>query len=164
MTPSPPLETVAHDIQLRNLVLGTAQLLRLTLPIGWALDKGLAPPEVSAAHERQGRRWAVTARAWYVVYHPERRWAAELAIRIAPQGPRGWAAQGAPFQVNGHPARVRVREKRRGPPWRRHTVTFLTIAWACPHTERYIELEYSGWCPEEGFAALQEAARQTACH
>lgn len=158
------MEITPHDIRLRNLVLGTARLLQLTLPAEWALDKGLAPPEVSAAHERHGERWAAAARAWYVVYHPERRWAAELAIRIAPQAPKGWEAEGTRFEVNGHPAQVRVRQKRRGLPWRRHTVTFLTIAWVCPHTERYIELEYSGWCPEEGFAALQEAAAQVGCH
>ena len=159
------LEVVPHEIRLRNLIFGTTRLLRLTLPAGWELDKGLAPPEVSAAHERQGQRWAATARAWYVVYHPELRWAAELAIRIAPSAPkRAQDEEAQPLEVNGHPATVRVHQKRRGLPWRRHTVTFLTIAWTCPHTERYIELEYSGWCPEEGFAALRAAAAQIGCH
>jgi len=161
---SEQLGVVSHEIQLRNLILGTARLLRLTLPQGWELTKGVGGPEVSAAHERHGARWAVTARAWYVVYHPERRWAAELAIRISPSQPKKQPENLQPFEVNGHPATVRVHHKRRGLPWRRHTVTFLTIGWMCPHTDRYIELEYSGWCPEEGFAQIRAALAHTRCH
>ncbi|HEY58465.1 MAG TPA: hypothetical protein G4O04_08020 [Anaerolineae bacterium] len=161
---SEPIEVILHEIRLRNLVFGSLRLLRLALPAGWELEKGLAPPEVSATHERGGQRWAVTARAWYVVYHPAHRWAAELTIRIAPSPPKRSPNGAQPFQVNGHPATVRVHQKRRGLPLRRHTVTFLTIAWTCPHTDRYIELEYSGWCPEEGFTALRQATTQVACH
>lgn len=155
---------VTHDIKIRNLIMGTSRLLELTLPEGWELTKGVGAPEVSAVHERQGKRWAATARAWYVVYHPERRWAAELAVRVFPTAPKNPPAGVLPFEVSGHTATVRVHQRRRGLPWRRHTVTFLTIAWTCPHSDRYIELEYSGWCPQEGFEALKQAAARAGCH
>lgn len=155
---------VTHDIQVRNFIMGTSRLLELALPEGWELTKGVGSPEVSAVHERQGKRWAATARAWYVVYHPEHRWAAELAVRIFPSPPKTLPQNAQPFEVNGHVATVGVHHRRRGLPWRRHTVTFLTIGWHCPHSDRYIELEYSGWCPEEGFEALKQAAAHAGCH
>ncbi len=157
------LALTPYDIQFRNLIFGRGALFRLYLPEDWALDRGLAPPEVTAAHERGGTRWVAAGQAWYVVYHPVRRWALELAVRVRPAPPRH-APSGQPLEVNGHIAQVRFHQKRRGLPWRRHTVTFMTIAWVCPQTERYLELEFSGWCPEEGFAAMREAVRHLGCH
>lgn len=154
---------VPHRMAVRNLLLGSGVLFDLYLPETWALDRGLAPPEVVAVHEREGQRWVASGRAWYVVYHPERRWALEMAVRIAPLPPRR-APEGMAWTVNGHPAQVRFHQRRRGLPWRRHTVKFMTIAWFCPQSERYLEVEFSGWCPEEGFAAMREAVRYWRCH
>jgi hypothetical protein len=152
-----------HDISVSNLVLGEARLLRLVLPPAWALDRGLAPPDIHARHIRQGVPWMASGQAWYVLYHQELGWALELHIRVSStEKPAPEQAQG--LTIAGHPAYLTRHTRRRGLPWKRHDVHFMTISWYCPQTERHLSLEFSGWCPEEGFAQIREALTQARCH
>lgn len=152
-----------HDIFASNLILGESLFLSLHLPPGWELAPGVSRPEVVAAHERRNKRWVANGDAWYVVHDHERGWALELAIRIRTPIRSNGIPESA-VSAGGHPASVNWKERRRGLPWRRHTVTFMTLAYGCPHTERRIELEFSGWCPYEGFREILSALEYVRCH
>ncbi len=152
-----------HTIAIGNSIFGNARLIELGLPPGWELAPGVSRPEIIAAHERRGLLWVAAGDAWYVVYRPEEGWALELAIRTraAPSPP---PAAPAEYAVHGHPATLSWKTRRRGLPWNRHDVTFMTLEFTCPHTERRISLEFSGWCPPEGFQQMLEAAQRWRCH
>ncbi len=155
------LET--HDIYAGNVILGQALICGLRLPAHWQLAKGVSHPEVTATHERRNRKWIVTGDAWYVVFDGDRRWALELAIRVRPVSQRQLPA-GKVSSVSGHPAAVVWKTRRRGLPWRRHDVTFMTVHFTCPPSERRLSLEFSGWCPPEGFQEVLAAVQQLKCH
>ncbi len=158
----PPSALEYHRIKIGNPIFGQARLIDIGLPQGWELAPGLSHPEVMATHERRGHLWVVAGQAWYVVYRPQERWALELAIQVraAPSAPLS-AGQGSMCAYAAAPV---WKTRRRGLPWKRHDVTFATLAYECPHTERRITLEFSGWCPREGFLQMLEAARQWRCH
>lgn len=153
-----------HDIYAGNNIFGEALFLRLPLPPSWELAPGVSRPEVSATHERRSRSWVVSGSAWFVVHQPERRWALELALHLRPWRKSAAQPEGGEISIAGHPARLAWRTRRRGLPWNRHDVTFMTIDFACPLSERRIQLEFSGWCPEIGFQEMLQAMRELSCH
>lgn len=160
----------AHDIYAGNNLFGEAMLLRLALPDSWELAPGVSRPEVSATHERRNQAWVVSGRAWYVIYQTEKRWALELALYLHPARPQAGGGRQSGGQsseltaIAGHPAQVGWKTRRRGLPWNRHDVTFLTVRYTCPLSERRIELELSGWCPRPGFEEVLQALQHLRCH
>lgn len=165
MNPS-PTELTRYDIFADNLFLGRSLLFTLNLPPAWQLAPGVSRPEVSAIHTRRGKRWVVTGDAWYVVYDGQRRWALEMAAQLRPpqnaRTPKTPTLQQA--NVGGHPSALRWQEKRRGLPWQRHNVTYMILDCECSYTERRLKLEFSGWCPQEGFQEILAALRFLRCH
>ena len=158
-----PNEFVAHDISLHNLILGEARLFRLMLPEKWEITRGLAPPDMQARHMRGGVPWVAAGRAWYVVYHTELGWALELEVRVT-STEKTPPPDSQPIEVGWHAGYIAWKTRRRGLPWKRHDVHFMTIGWYCPQTERHIELIFSGWCPQEGFDAIRAGIERTICH
>lgn len=133
------------------------------MPEAWDIAPGVSRPEVNASHERRSVRWVVDGRFWYVVYQRERGWAMEVSGRIRPSG-RPLPDKGELVSVGGHPASVDWRTARRGLPWRRHEVRFMTVDFECVPSERRITLEFSGWCPEQGFREVLQALQGVKCH
>jgi len=157
-------ELVNHEIFAQNLILGESLFLILKLPPHWQLAPGVSRPEIHANHERRGRKWVATGSAWYVVYDGERNWALELQISSRPARNKSWNDIAESVSVGGHTARLRWKEKRRGLPWQRHTVRYMILDFECPQSEREMKLEFSGWCPEEGFQEVLQAVKQLRCH
>lgn len=98
------------------------------------------------------------------MHQPQEKWALELALNLRPSGKAAAQAEGGEISIAGHPARLGWRTRRRGLPWNRHDVTFMTIDFTCPLSERRIQLEFSGWCPERGFQEMLQAMRELSCH
>lgn len=146
------------------MILGKAKFFTLKLSSNWNLAPGVGRPEVVATHERANKKWVATGDAWYVIYHSETRWALELAAKVKPMANNQNGSTGDRIAVNHHPAYLTWKYKRRGLPWNRHTVTFMNIVFDCPKTERQIRLEFSGWCPAEGFEEILQALQQLDCH
>ena len=157
-------ELVKHEIFAKNLLLGESLFLTLKLPPHWQLGPGVSRPEIHATHERRGRKWVATGSAWYVVYDGERNWALELAISVRPARNKFGENSVETVNIGGHTAQLRRKEKRRGLPWQRHTVKYMTVDFECPTSEREIKLEFSGWCPEEGFQEVLQSVKQLQCH
>ena len=155
-------ELVNHEIFAQNLILGESLFLILKLPPHWQLAPGVSRPEIHATHERRGRKWVATGSAWYVIYDGERNWALELAISSRPA--RNKPRENGSISIAGHPAQLRWNEKRRGLPWQRHTVRYMTVDFECSQSERELKLEFSGWCPEEGFQEILQSVKQLQCH
>lgn len=158
------INLVKHDVYAGNNIFGETLFLRLPLPDTWQLAPGVSRPEVAATHERRSHTWVVSGRAWFVVYQPEYKWALELAMDLRPMSKRAAETGAGETSISGHPARVSWRTRRRGLPWNRHDVTFMTIDFNCPISERRIQLEFSGWCPEGGFQEMLQAMRELSCH
>lgn len=154
---------VSHEIYASNLILGESLFVGLKLPPNWKLAPGVSRPEIVAAHDRRNRKWVAAGDAWYVVHDDDRKWVMELAIKIRAL-PRGQDGQGESASTGGHPARVTWKDRRRGLPWQRHTVTFMLVTHFCPLSERQISLEFSGWCPPEGFREMLASLEHLVCH
>jgi hypothetical protein len=163
-------ELVKNEIYTGNLIMGRSLLFILNLPNNWHLAPGVSHPEVNAvARRNEDERVVVNGNAWYVVYEGERGWALEFTARIRPLSKNELVAQvetpdGEPVSIHNHPAKVSWKIKRRGLPWQRHDVKYMTVSFNCHHTERHLNLEFSGWCPQEGFEEILRALRFLKCH
>ncbi len=157
-------EHIDHVIEAKNLVLGNPRFLTLPLPGTWDIAPGVSRPEINAIHERRSVRWVANGDFWYVVYQRERGWAMEMNGRVRPFARRKAKSSSEVVSIGGHPASVQWKMRRRGLPWRRHDVQFMTVEFECEPSERRITLEFSGWCPEEGFREVLGALRQVECH
>jgi hypothetical protein len=155
---------VRHDIYAGNTLLGDALFLTLNLPPEWQLTGGVGRPDIVASHERRGKTWVANGSGWYVVFDQQRRWALEVAIHIRQPRKNKSPLPGEALYVNGHTAGITRKIERRGPPWRRHDVSFITVGFECPYSERHLELEFSGWCPAEGFQEIIQALSHLRCH
>lgn len=158
------MNLVNHDIYASNPLLGDSLFLTLNLPPQWQLGPGVSRPDIAASHERRHKIWVANGSGWYVIYDKERRWALELAIHIGDLQKNSNGVSNDLLSINGHPAKLSWKTKRRGLPWQRHDVTFMTVEYDCPLSERHVTLEFSGWCPREGFDEVLEAARAARCH
>ena len=117
-----------------------------------------------ATHERRGRKWVAAGSAWYVVFDGGRNWALELAISTRPARNKVRDNPDETVSIGGHTARLHWKVKRRGLPWQRHTVRYMILDFECPQSEREIKLEFSGWCPNEGFQEVLQSVKQLQCH
>lgn len=159
----PDEKLIPHRIAVGNLIWGHADFLTLRMPEIWDIAPGVGRPEVVAAHERQGRRWVVTGKAWYVVYHRERGWAMELFLESRPSRRRASALSGEQATLYGHPASVRRWQRRRGV-FRPKTITFVEVTCDCAVSDRTIKVELSGRCPPEAFEEMLRLIAGWTCH
>lgn len=161
---------VNHDIYAGNLILGRSLFFTLNLPPQWQLAPGISRPEVNAiSHPDEDKQVVVNGNAWYVVFDGDRGWALEFAARVRPSSNHQVAhshdgSQGEILSVSNHPAALAWKSKRRGLPWQRHDVRFMTIKFDCSQTQRRVSLEFSGWCPQQGFEEILKAVRFLKCH
>ncbi len=157
-------DLVKHEIFANNLLLGESLFLTLNLPPHWHLAPGVSRPEIHATHKRRDRKWVAAGEAWYVIFDERRKWALELAISTRPTRNKQTNNQYETVDIANHAARLQWKETRRGLPWQRHTVTFMTVDFECPQSERHLKLELSGWCPPEGFQEVLKSLKKLDCH
>ena len=156
-------DLIHHEIATANPLFGAATFLSLALPKTWDISIGAGRPEITGSTQHNGQRWVATGDAWYILHNPGRRWAMEvrLTAKLPGRNRREIAVPG--LTVAGHPARVAWQQRRRGF-IKRWPVTYVTVQFHCPHTERQLRVEFSGRLPDEAFQELVEAARYIRCH
>ncbi len=156
-------DLVHHEITARNVLIGPSTFLSLALPKTWDISMGAGRPEVTASHERNGRRWVVTGDGWYILHDPGRRWAMEVRLTAKLPGRSGKEPLVPEITVAGHPAKVTWERRKRGF-IKRWSVTYVRLEFYCPHTERQLRVEFSGRVPNEAFQEMIEGARYIRCH
>jgi hypothetical protein len=157
-------QALEHVLKAANAIMGSATFLTLYLDPDWGLAPGVGHPEVTASHERSEIRWVANGDFWYVLHNRRHGWTMELRGRFRPGGSGSLPREGETSSVGGHIASVRWHTRRRGLPWRRHDVRYMTVEYDCPTSERRILLEFSGWCEETGFRHALEALQAVKCH
>jgi hypothetical protein len=158
-----PANLIQHEIAANNIFIGPSTFLSLALPQTWNITLGAGRPEVTGSREHSGRRWVATGDAWYVLHDQSRRWAMEvrLTAKLLPNSPpKNFPPD---MTIAGHPACVVWTQRKRGF-IKRWLVTYVTVEFCCPHTDRLLRLEFSGSAPEEAFREIVEAVRYTRCH
>jgi hypothetical protein len=65
--------------------------------------------------------------------------------------------------IAGHPATVTWQRRKRGL-FKRWSVTYVTVKFHCPRTERRLKLEFSGRVSDDAFQEMIEASRYVRCH
>ena len=154
---------VRHDIAVTNILYGGAHFITLRLPETWDIAPGVGRPEIVATHMRHERRWIVSGKAWYVLYHRELGWAMELMLESRPVQ-RSLSLEGVEnLAVHGHVAAVRRWQRKRGVIHPK-TITFVEFTFNCEETERWLRLELSGRCPPEGFQEMLPLVSGWWCH
>jgi hypothetical protein len=162
---------IRHDILASNHLLGDSLFLTLLLPGNWEIASGVSRPEISASHERRNRLWVANGQGWYVLFDKQRRWALEMAIQIKAIHPNKISSDiihdkpgERMVRVSDHRGLLKYSTRKRGLPWRRHDVKYMNVIFSCPYSERRIKLEFSGWCPGEGFDEILEVLEFLRCH
>jgi hypothetical protein len=156
-------DLVHHEIVVNNILLGASTFLSLALPQTWDISMGAGRPEITASHERNGRRWVATGDAWYVLHDSDRHWAMEVRLTAkVPKRSRN-AISISEITVAGHPASIIWNRRKRGL-IKRWSVTYVTVEFYCPRTERQLKVEFSGRVPDEAFQEVVEATRYVRCH
>jgi hypothetical protein len=153
-----------HVIEAGNPLMGSARFFSLSLPSEWKLAAGVGRPEVNASQLEGELRWVANGSFWYVLHHPVAKWALEFHCHIRPVRTSRMEPNGDHVIVGSHEAIARWETRRRGLPWQRHDVHFLTVDFTCPQSSRSIRLQFSGWCPKEGFQQILEALQNVQCH
>ena len=157
------MELVRHDIAVGNILYGHAQFITLRLTDQWDIAPGVGRPEVDATHDRCNRKWIATGKAWYVLFHRELGWAMELMLESRVQGKLNPTDDTEQITVNGHPALVRRRQRKRGV-LRRKIITCIEVIFNCEVSDRQLRIELSGRCPPEGFQQVMETIPKWWCH
>lgn len=157
-------ETNEHVLEAANPLIGSARFVSLHLGESWDVAPGVGHPEINASHERRSIRWVANGDFWYVLYDHERHWAMEFHGSFRPDLLQRQRSSSELVSVAGHAAEVRWTTRRRGLPWQRHDVRYMTVEYDCPQSERRIRLEFSGWCPEEGFREVLTSLASMGCH
>jgi hypothetical protein len=156
--------TIEHVLEVANPLMGSARFVTLRLRDTWEVGRGVGHPEISASHERRSVRWVANGDFWYVLFDQDRQWAMEFHGHFRPDTLARPRSGSELASVAGHAAEVRWNHRKRGLPWQRHDVTFMTVEYDCPQSERSIRLEFSGWCPEEGFREILRSLTKLGCH
>ncbi len=156
-------DLIRHEIAAGNILMGNSTFLSLALPQTWTISIGAGRPEITASQERNGRRWVATGDAWYILHDAGRRWAVEVRLTAKPAGHSPPAVSVPALTVAGHPAAVTWQRRKRGL-IKRWPVTYVTVEFHCPLTERRLKLEFSGRAPDEAFQEIIEAAQYIRCH
>lgn len=156
-------DVVQHRIAINNVFVGVSDFLSLALPPGWEITLGAGPPEVTASHQRNGRRWVATGDAWYILHNPAHRRAMEMRLTARLPGRSPLQASGPEITVAGHPARVTWKRRKRGF-IKRWEVTYVTVEFVCPRTERRLKLEFSGRTSDTVFQEVVDAIQFLRCH
>lgn len=156
-------DVVQHKIAASNPLAGAIVFLSLALPPDWDITLGAGRPEVSATHLRNGERWVATGDAWYILHNSSRRWAMEIRLTAKPLGRARTDISVPDMTVAGHPVAVSWKERRRGF-FKRWPVTYVTLRFDCPVTDRRLRLELSGRAPEEAFREILDASKFVRCH
>lgn len=156
-------DLIPHEIAAANPLLGASRFLTISLPAEWDLAPGVGRPEIVSSHERAGAKWVSSGKAWYVIYHRETGWAMELLIDVGDLRRRPKKPGTESLKIDGHEAQVRWWERGRGL-FNRRRITYLEIAYHCQRSERFVRLELSGRCGEEGFRDLMQFIPHWRCH
>jgi hypothetical protein len=156
--------SIKHVLEASNPLMGEARFVTLQLGETWDLGRGVGHPEINASHERGSVRWVANGDFWYVLYDHDRGWAMEFHGAFRPIQARKPKASLDVASVAGHAAQVEWRHRRRGLPWQRHDVHYLIVDYDCPQSERSVRLEFSGWCPDEGFREILGSLTNLGCH
>lgn len=156
-------DLVHHEIVANNILLGASTFLSLALPQTWDISMGAGRPEITASREHNGQRWVATGDAWYILHDPDRRWAMEIRLTAKLPKRSREAISVSEITVAGHPASIIWNQRKRGL-IKRWSVTYVTVEFYCPRTERELKMEFSGRVPDEAFQEVVEATRYARCH
>lgn len=134
-------------------MLGTTNLLVLSLPPGWRIREGIGAPEVDARTLHAGRAWGTAGQAHYVLWGepPSPQHAAprlELNVHLYPAGSRPEGPPAPAFtridaegdtELGGHRARYILGTIRHGL-FGRERRSALWACALCAETERWLSL------------------------
>lgn len=138
-----------------NFVMGTTNILIITLPDSWRMLEGHSAPEVDLWSEYRERRWMRKGQATYrlVQPHPEEpglvRGEVELLVTAVPAersavrpARRVRFTRSGQIQIGGHEARYQFGTVRHGLIHAREVAT-LHLEFVCDRTARRLHLELS---------------------
>ncbi len=156
-------------IAAKNILFGTGYFVILSLPEGWGITRSYLQPDVHSAVTRGDITWVEAGQTDQIVFHPPRRIALDLVIRIQ----RGKhdsldltgvqvSSQGTGV-VGGHPAFYGYGEAKQGL-FKRKTVKTLRVCFYCPELQHTLFLHFTGTCQEADLRELYNSLAGLECH
>jgi hypothetical protein len=164
-----PSDRKKQIVAARNILFGTGYFVILCLPEGWGITRSYLEPDVHSAVTRGDLTWVEAGQTDQIVFHPPRRIALDLTIRIQ----RGKhdrldlkdvqvSSQGTGI-VGGHPAFYCYGDAKRGL-WKKKTVKTLRVCFYCPELQHTLFLHFTGTCQEADLRELHESLTWLECH
>jgi len=153
----------------RNILFGTGYFVILSLPEGWGITRSYLQPDVHSAVTRGDLTWVEAGQTDQIVFHPPRRIALDLMIRIQ-RGKHDTldltgvqvSSQGTGV-VGGHPAFYCYGEAKQGL-FKGKTVKTLRVCFYCPELQHTLFLHFTGKCQESELRELYESLAGLECH
>ncbi|MBI4594891.1 MAG: hypothetical protein HY730_00760 [Candidatus Tectomicrobia bacterium] len=163
------IELTKHIVAAKNIFFGTSYFLILPLPTGWRITRSYLEPDVHSSVQRENIHWVEAGQTDQVVFHPFRKIALDLMIRIkkGKQSPMDVKevkinSQG-PLLVNTHQAQYVMGEVKRGLIKKKMFKT-LRLFFYCPEINSSYFLYFTGNCPDHDLMEIYGSLPGLECH
>jgi len=162
-------EPKKHIIAARNILFGTGYFLILSLPEGWKITRSYLEPDVHSVVIRDPITWVEAGQTDQIIFHPLKRIALDLTIRIKRGKHDQLEVKGVqifsqgPTTVGGHAATYCLGEVKQGF-IRKKSVKTLRFCFYCPELKHTLFLHFTGKCPDADLKEIFESSLFLECH
>jgi hypothetical protein len=168
LSPKPP-DRKKQIIAAKNILFGTGYFLILDLPPGWGLSGSYLGPDVHSTVTRGQITWVDAGQVDQIVFHPQRKIALDMVIRIKLGKHDRLDLKGVQVNsrgsglVGGHPASYCFGEVKQGFIKKKSYKT-LRLFFYCPELQRTLFLHFTGKCGEADLREIYDSLAGLECH
>jgi hypothetical protein len=162
-------EPKKHIIAAKNILFGTGYFLILSLPEGWRITRSYLEPDVHSVVMRDPITWVEAGQTDQIVFHPLKRIALDLTIRIKRGKHEQLEVKGLNIfsqgstTVGGHAATYCMGEVKQGF-IKKKSVKTLRFCFYCPELQHTLFLHFTGKCPDPDLKEIYESCLHLECH
>lgn len=162
-------EPKKHIIAAKNILFGTGYFLILSLPEGWRVTRSYLEPDVHSVVMRDPITWVEAGQTDQIIFHPLKRIALDLTIRIKRGKHEQLEVKGLNISsqgsttVGGHAGTYCMGEVKRGF-IKKESVKTLRFRFYCPELQHTLFLHFTGKCPDADLKEIYESSLHLECH
>lgn len=162
-------ELTKHIIAARSIFFGTSYFLILSLPKGWAITRSYLEPDVHSSVQRENITWVEAGQTDQLLFHPGRKVALDLMIRIQRGRHESLDSKGVQIfssgllSVMGHPGSYFIGEVKQGL-LRKKTARTLRLTFYCPELDHTLFLHVTGQCTDADLKEIHQFLPFLECH
>ena len=148
---------------------GTGYFLIWALPEGWRITRSYLEPDIHSTVIRGHITWVEAGQTDQIIFHPLKKVALDLMIRIKRGRHDGLDTKGVQISsqgsqmVSGHPASYCIGEVKQGL-IKKKTAKTLRLLFYCSELNRTLLMHFTGKCQDADLKELYESSLLLECH